>query len=145
MNRKEFIRSCGILVAGAQAGTLFEGCAGLQHFAAAEQQGNRLAIRQSEFTFIRKEKEHTREFVMVRHPSLEFPVCVYRNDQTGYTALSTRCTHRSCEVKPAASVLVCPCHGSEFDTRGRVLGPPADEDLFIYKTTTDDAHIYIYL
>jgi Rieske Fe-S protein len=48
-----------------------------------------------------------------------------------YEALSSTCTHASCEVGlPSGGAIVCPCHGSRFDTSGRRLAGPASRDLF---------------
>ncbi|MDT8368316.1 MAG: Rieske (2Fe-2S) protein [Longimicrobiales bacterium] len=44
-------------------------------------------------------------------------------------AVSSRCTHRGCQVEPAGERLVCPCHGSAFDRSGRVLEGPAEDPL----------------
>jgi cytochrome b6-f complex iron-sulfur subunit len=47
------------------------------------------------------------------------------------SAVSLLCTHVCCECEyvPSQSVLACPCHGSVFDTTGKVLQGPALEDL----------------
>ena len=43
---------------------------------------------------------------------------------------STKCTHLGCRIKrQEKSQLVCRCHGSRFDTDGRVITGPADRDL----------------
>lgn len=50
-------------------------------------------------------------------------------DEKGCYALSLVCTHLGCTVTVAADQLSCPCHGSRFDRRGRVLKGPADRPL----------------
>lgn len=43
---------------------------------------------------------------------------------------STKCTHLGCKIKKQEnSQLVCRCHGSRFDTNGRVITGPATRDL----------------
>jgi Rieske Fe-S protein len=49
-------------------------------------------------------------------------------------ALSSVCTHRACDVKPATAKhaspeLYCPCHGAEFDLGGQVTHGPAKRPL----------------
>ena len=48
-------------------------------------------------------------------------------------AMSLVCTHQTCVVSPIqadiAGGLLCPCHGSKFDSRGQVLNGPAAVDL----------------
>lgn len=53
-------------------------------------------------------------------------VLVVRTGQATFTALSSTCTHQACEITGwAGNAFVCPCHGSEFDTSGRVVSGPA--------------------
>lgn len=54
-------------------------------------------------------------------------------------ALSMVCTHWSCDVdwSVAGQEFDCPCHGSRFDTTGKVLEGPADEPLAVYPVTED--------
>ncbi len=49
----------------------------------------------------------------------------------GFYALSAVCTHLGCVTRhePERDRIVCPCHGSSFDLRGRVLGGPAPAPL----------------
>jgi cytochrome b6-f complex iron-sulfur subunit len=52
-----------------------------------------------------------------------------------FVALSSTCTHQTCEITGfASSVFVCPCHGSEFDTSGHVVRGPALSSLRQYTT-----------
>jgi cytochrome b6-f complex iron-sulfur subunit len=55
-----------------------------------------------------------------------------RRDVNGLSALSLTCTHQSCMVKTLDSEqkdYVCPCHGSRFDSSGKVIQGPAEKDL----------------
>ena len=46
------------------------------------------------------------------------------------TALSARCPHLGCQIsQQQGDQLVCPCHGSRFNLKGRVLEGPASADL----------------
>ena len=58
-------------------------------------------------------------------------LAVHRDDQGQLHALSARCTHLGCIVawNTASGTWDCPCHGSRFDTDGRVLEAPATADL----------------
>jgi Rieske Fe-S protein len=45
-------------------------------------------------------------------------------------AYSARCPHLGCRIdRVEGRTLVCPCHGSRFDERGRRLAGPARHDL----------------
>jgi Rieske Fe-S protein len=45
-------------------------------------------------------------------------------------AFSARCPHLGCRLSRVdAGVLICPCHGSRFDTKGSRLAGPASSGL----------------
>lgn len=58
-------------------------------------------------------------------------LAVYRDPHGVLHAVSPVCTHLGCHVKfnSAESTWDCPCHGSRFDTEGRVLDGPAMRNL----------------
>jgi cytochrome b6-f complex iron-sulfur subunit len=52
-----------------------------------------------------------------------------------FVALSAGCTHQNCEITGfAGQIYVCPCHGSQFDTSGRVVQGPAASPLRQFQT-----------
>ena len=58
---------------------------------------------------------------------------VARTGDSTFVALSSQCTHQACEITGwGASRFVCPCHGSTFDTSGRVMNGPAASPLRQY-------------
>ncbi len=60
---------------------------------------------------------------------------VARTSQDVFSALTTRCTHEPCTITGySGQTFVCPCHGSQFDATGRVLGGPARTALRQYAT-----------
>jgi cytochrome b6-f complex iron-sulfur subunit len=54
-----------------------------------------------------------------------------RTGAASFLALSTICTHQGCDADVASSgtQIVCPCHGSRFDTAGNVIAGPASRPL----------------
>jgi cytochrome b6-f complex iron-sulfur subunit len=55
---------------------------------------------------------------------------VARTGQTTFAAVTAQCTHEACVVSSfTGQTYVCPCHGSEFDTSGRVILGPAVASL----------------
>lgn len=146
MNRKDFIRHCAVKgLALTSVGALFTRCAAAPYYAFTSMNGNELSFAKSEFAGERNGEVFVRDFVLLKTDRLEFPVCVYRIDDDTFIALDTRCTHQGCEVKPQGDFLVCPCHGSEFSKTGKVVNPPADEDLKRYVVRTDDTMVYVHL
>lgn len=49
--------------------------------------------------------------------------------EDGIAAMSLVCTHLGCIVKGTKNGFACPCHGSKFDTAGRVVAGPAPRPL----------------
>jgi glycine/D-amino acid oxidase-like deaminating enzyme/nitrite reductase/ring-hydroxylating ferredoxin subunit len=58
-------------------------------------------------------------------------VAAYRDGNGAVTKRSPVCTHMGCLVawNTAEGTWDCPCHGSRFDTKGRVLSGPAESPL----------------
>jgi cytochrome P450/nitrite reductase/ring-hydroxylating ferredoxin subunit len=75
-------------------------------------------------------------------------VCLGRVDGT-WVAFDDTCTHEECPLSDGVldgTVIVCPCHGSEFDLRtGDVLTPPALEPLPIYELREQDGTLEVRL
>lgn len=51
------------------------------------------------------------------------------SEKEGLHAISSVCTHLGCMVHAADGGLQCPCHGSKFSEKGRVISGPAPRDL----------------
>jgi cytochrome b6-f complex iron-sulfur subunit len=146
MNRKDFIRTCGLTCIAATGVMVFlEGCASAAYYAQATAEGRQITIRKSEFVKVDNEKTTERKYVLVRHESLGYPICIYKLSETEYSALLMQCTHNSCELDPQGSYLVCPCHGSSFSNKGEVQNPPAEQNLRSFETRTDNENIYVQL
>jgi len=62
------------------------------------------------------------------------------------TALSTKCTHKSCAVSPVktkAGTLKCKCHRAEYDLGGNVTKAPAELPLPRYPLRIKDGKIEV--
>ena len=65
-------------------------------------------------------------------PKTGMPGLVLQLSQGRFVAYDAVCPHAGCTVdySPAARLIVCPCHGSEFDpSTGAVVNPPATRGL----------------
>jgi len=64
-------------------------------------------------------------------------IIIIRTSDSQYTALSKICTHQSCTVaySNSSKEVICPCHGSKFDSNGGVLAGPATAALKKYTVT----------
>jgi cytochrome P450/nitrite reductase/ring-hydroxylating ferredoxin subunit len=78
----------------------------------------------------------------------ERAVCIARTDD-GWLAFDDTCTHEECSLAEGeldGEVVICPCHGSEFDVRtGDVVTPPALDPLPIYEAREDAGKLFVRL
>ncbi len=145
MQRRIFIKNtCFACVGGGLATALAAGCKGVHYFN-SPLEANRLTLPKSEFTYLRKEEIRHRVWVVVKNERLPFPIGVFHFGDSEYSALYLKCTHQGCEVQPEGNYLQCPCHGSEFDNRGKLQHGPAEADLKTFAVETDTENIYILL
>lgn len=58
-------------------------------------------------------------------------VGVYKDNEGKEFIVSTKCAHLGCQLSWNADELTwdCPCHGSRFDYKGRLIGSPATKDI----------------
>jgi len=146
MDRKGFIKSCGMACLGGSAmAVLLESCATGSYFAKSNNTQNQIIIPKSEFISFSKGKTNDRKYVLVKHEKFSYPICIYKLDEENYSALLMQCTHKGCELKPQGNYLACPCHGSEFDNKGVVQNPPAEQNLQNFQTKADNKNVYINL
>ena len=75
-------------------------------------------------------------------------VCVGRTAD-GWVAFGDTCPHEECPLSGGeldGNVVVCPCHGSEFDVRtGDVLSPPALDPLTVYDAREEAGAVLVRL
>lgn len=145
MNRRKFIsNTCAACVSGAVLSNFLSACSGT-HYVTGTLEPKGISIPVSEFVFIQKEKQVTREFIVLHHDQLEFPIYVYRINENEYSALWMKCTHQGSELNAGGDHLYCSSHGSEFDKRGNVIHGPAEKNLRSFPTTIQNEKIIIEL
>lgn len=105
--------------------------------------GNKLAIKKSAFTVVKKEKTIRQKYLLLKPEQVQFPVVLYKLNESEYKAVLLQCTHQGCELTAYETMMVCPCHGAEFNTKGEVIQGPAEVDLKTFVTTQDNEMIYI--
>ena len=61
------------------------------------------------------------------------------------SVFSLVCPHLGCTLNLTEKIFECPCHGSQFDSSGKLLKGPANKNLntLPYKIKGDDIIIYI--
>jgi|SRR5690625_1788161 len=141
LDRREFLARqvrfiAGCTVAGGLS-SLLTACATIR-FAKYELLAGRVVVATSVFG--------EDDAVFVDPPErLSRPIYLQRLGGDEYLALSTRCTHRGCQVEPEGGRLVCPCHGSEYTLGGTVIRGPADRDLLRFPVRVAGDRIEIEL
>lgn len=137
--RRAFLREVGRISAGvvcAGAAIPLAGCMGIS-YAPATLVGGRLRVEESALA----EEDH----VLVENPRDARPIFLRRRADGSYSAVSTRCTHRGCQVAPRGPRLACPCHGSEYTLDGGLLEGPAEHPLQGFATEVRDGAVLITL
>lgn len=142
MERKDFIRTCGLAcLGGLLSVTLAEGCGSTKTITGVIADAD-LVIPLTAFSF---QKGGYRKFIVVQNERLKYPICLYRHDENHYSALLMRCTHQGAELQVFGDRLQCPAHGSEFDNEGVVKNGPAETDLRTFPVTIQNNQINISL
>ncbi len=146
MDRRNFIKSACLTCAGSiGAAWLLQGCSSHKYLTNVVVKDNKLVVKRSEFILLKKEKTIEQKFLIIKPESLSFPIAIYKISNNEYKACYLQCTHQGCELSPHETMMVCPCHGAEFNTKGEVTNGPAETNLKSFLTSIDNENIYIQL
>jgi Rieske Fe-S protein len=117
LSRREFLSRSTLAVAGAAA--VAAGCGDGQFGPTAlRQTTNSISFKVSTLPGLAT----TGQFVKI-DPQTGL-IAVKRTGATTFVAISTVCTHEGCETNITGTTFECPCHGSRFDTDGKVTRQP---------------------
>jgi len=133
MERRNFIKQCGLLGASCLGLSLLVESCGSTHYVQAIASNNRLQINKSDFIILKKDKTIFRKYIIAKLENSDYPIVVYR------------CTHQGNELNVNGDLLTCSAHGSEFSNQGDVIQGPAEQKLKSFSVTTDEKNIYIQL
>ena len=146
MNRRKFIStSCLTCVSGAVLSNLLASCSS-SHYVTGTLEPKGVSVPISEFLYPKEDKRQAhREFIVVYHDQLEFPIYLYRINENEFSALLMKCTHQGSELNAGGDHLYCSSHGSEFDKQGNVMHGPAEKNLRSFPTSIQNGKIIIEL
>lgn len=145
MNRRDFIlNSCTACLGATAVSGLLASC-GATRYTSGKLGKDGLTINVNEFKIHQQGEAKFRTFIVVRDEALQYPVYVYRFNETTYTALWMRCSHQGAELQASDGYLQCPAHGSEFNKNGQVVNGPADENLRSFPVTLNNNELFIDL
>lgn len=133
-SRRQFVVQMEAIGVACLLPTVLASCASVR-YAKAVAENERLVVARTELS--------AAGTALVETPDEQLPIFLRRVTDSEFVALSTKCTHRGCQVESAGSQLVCPCHGSEFSLTGEKLKGPAEKPLTRFAATSDERNIYI--
>jgi Rieske Fe-S protein len=119
LSRREFLAKGGLAVAGAAA--LVTACGDGQFGPTAVTSsvgGNGVSVKVASLPGLATVGQ------LVRIPPDSAEIVAKRTGATTFVAFSMICTHQGCETAISGSGLVCPCHGSRYDSDGHVTRQP---------------------
>ena len=140
IDRRRFLKQLEVLAGSVMCGALpllANGCAARARYLAPTVLGDRLGVPVA--------SADATGGLLVEDPRSDLPIYLRRTAPGAYTAVSTKCGHRGCQVEPAADRMACPCHGSEYTFTGDILQGPTERPLTRFRVTADAAMVYIHL
>jgi len=144
MERKEFIKTCGMgclgLIAG---GTILSSCSSLVYIQKTVT-NDQVNIRLSEF-LVEGEIEKYKRYILVKPDVLSHPIVVYRKSESEYRAILLKCTHQGTKLNVYGDLISCPAHGSEFSNTGEVISDPARRPLRSFASSVIQNELVINL
>ena len=79
-----------------------------------------------------------------RKKAVKEPMLVAFRDDKGVKVMSSKCTHRGCEVKlKDDGTYLCPCHSAEFDKQGKATKGPAKKDMPWYAVKVENGEVMV--
>lgn len=124
--------------------TTMSGCA-TQKYVNALVKGDNLEVPLASFHKMKQGEMMYLDSLIVRNPSLQYPICVFRLSDNEYEAFLMKCTHQGTELRLFGDVLQCSAHGSEFDKNGNVTTGPASQKLRRFPITIENEKLMISL
>ncbi|MCD6010695.1 MAG: Rieske (2Fe-2S) protein [Flavipsychrobacter sp.] len=141
MDRRKFIKAgCISCVSVSLLSTLVQSCKSVK-YVSGNMEANGISVSLKDF----ETKNGQRPYVIVQHPDMQYPICVYNTGNNNYSALLMRCTHQGAELQVSGDQLTCPAHGSAFDKYGKVLQSPAAENLRTFPVSVAEQSLLIDL
>ncbi len=145
MNRRKFLTTtCIGCMSGGLMLSLLEGCSTTK-VATAAIEGSDMIVPLADFITKKGDQTTYKQYLVVQHEKLKYPICVFRFDENNYEALLMRCTHQGTELQVFGDRFQCPAHGSEFNNRGEVKQGPAATSLRKFPVTITNNQLKISL
>lgn len=145
MDRKEFIRTCGLAcLGGGTIASLLQSCT-TTSMVNGSVVGEHMIVPLTAFEEKNTKELNYRKYIVVHHKDLRNPIAVFRFSDSQYEAVLMKCTHQGNELSVNGDRLHCSSHGSEFDQHGIVMKGPAKDPLRKFDVTIDHQQLAISL
>ncbi|WP_073096018.1 QcrA and Rieske domain-containing protein [Cyclobacterium lianum] len=147
--RRDFLSRAGSISVMSIFGTaFFTGCTDEEDMLPDDGQndsGNGILVSNQQVTIDLARNEALRDsggWMLIREAQL-----LVVNLEGQYNALSSVCTHSQCDRNWTFGnqVFTCTCHGSRFDTQGKVINGPATRPLKTYSLSQAEGNLIIDL
>lgn len=143
MDRRNFIKtSCINCIGGGMLLSVLESCRTTK-ILDADIEGSDMIVPLTDFEI--KKRKAFKKYIVVQNEILQYPICIYRFNESNYKALLMKCTHQGVELQVFGDKLQCPAHGSEFTNYGEVNNGPADDALRTFPVTINNNQLIISL
>ena len=141
MQRKNFIKTCGLACLGTTAlGLFLQGCTSIKNISVPLADGNLVLAK---IDFLKNGGFYN--YIVVNNSQLRFPIVIFRFSEEKYSALYLQCSHQGNELNVYGDKLVCSAHGSEFDNKGNATKGPAADPLLSLPVQIGNNNILISL
>jgi len=145
MNRRKFIAAgCVSCISGGVLASLLEGCGSTKIITASIIDSD-MIVPLTAFELKNTKQKQFKRWLVVQNELLQYPICVYRFDDSQYEAYLMKCTHQGTELQVFGDKLQCPAHGSEFNNHGKVENGPANSSLRTFPVTLTANQLQISL
>ena len=145
MDRKEFIRTCGLACLGGGAMALLLQSCTTTAMVNGSVVGENMMVPLTAFEEINNKEVQYRKYIIVHHKDLRNPIAVFRFSETHYESVLMKCTHQGNELSVNGDRLHCSSHGSEFDQHGMVMKGPAKDSLKKFDVRIENQQLAISL
>ena len=145
MDRKEFVKTCGLACLGGGAIALLLQSCSTPAMVSGSLAGENMMVPLNAFEEMKNKEVQHKKYILVHHPQLRYPIYVFRLAENNYTAVLLQCTHQGNEVSVNGDRLHCSSHGSEFDQQGIVKKGPATEPLRTFPVRIENQQLAITL
>lgn len=143
MDRRKFISTgCISCLSGGLLLSVLEGCSTSKMISASIIDADMIVPLKH---FSNGKENGFKNYLVVQNDKLQYPICIYRINETNYQALLMKCTHQGAELQVFGDKLQCPAHGSEFNNNGSVASGPAANPLRSLPVTITNQELKISL